>query len=306
MHLLIFPVVLSIFVATVSVITLDGFGSRYFSEKYRTKIKKVSYQTNAARSFSFICEARLLTIEDIKNKDCVVGYKKALGHDILVWGDSNAAHYVGMLHVFAKHEKYKFKNLSASSCPPLRSDPQRFVTRKVYESCRESLELIDKSLSRYSTVIIAAAWSNYTKRDEVFLEVFFDTVNSLVAEGKRVILLGRVPIFSSYNRKCKKKAISLKVMDCDIPKQPIYRSIAKVNLELEAFARSIEGVSYYDANDTLCPNGQCSVADKNGRSLYYNSSHLAYYGARKLGNDIYRSSGVPDAFKRSSILVSSN
>ena len=90
-------------VMTIIFIKLDGYGVRTFYGDYEHKYKTLMKKTSAASGGSSVINPEFI---DDNNK-------------ILLIGDSNAAHYVGLLTEFGKDSKFGFRKISASSCQPI-------------------------------------------------------------------------------------------------------------------------------------------------------------------------------------------
>jgi peptidoglycan/LPS O-acetylase OafA/YrhL len=250
-----------------------------------------------AYAYDYVCQSWELTDADLSNPACVLGKPDAGGVDVLLWGDSQAAHYVGMLGAFAEHAEFRFRNAQHSSCPPIDSDPIGYVPAKRLDNCRRSLERVLSVIHAYDTVIVSSAWTAYGAMSEVFFDAFFDTVRALTERGKQVILLGQIPDVPRYDRVCHEKAITLTWMQCEYADNPLSPAIAAVNERLRAFAYSTDGVAYFDIVDHLCPDGLCSAYDAMGDALYFDSTHLSLPASWKLGRKVLdANAGVPAPF----------
>ncbi len=284
-------------VLSVLVYKSDGMFMHNNAEEYKLANDKVL----PAYAYDYVCQEWEITTNEINNADCVVG-EKASGKNsnpyVLLWGDSNAAHYIGILGAFAQEANFAFKNLEHASCPPLLSDPIDFVAPKRVDKCRKSLQRMTNVLNDYEVIIISSAWTSYDSRSENFLPSFFKTVEALRRNNKSVILLGKIPHIDGYDRVCRGKAIINPYIKCsDHDKTKLAENIAIVNTRLREFASTIEGVEYFDVVDYICSDGLCSAYDVNGLPLYYDSSHLSMPASWKIGKEIIdRSSGVPYPF----------
>ena len=93
----------------------------------------------------------MVTAEEMTNPKCVNGADGVGEPGVILWGDSNAAHYVGMLDVFGRSAGFRFRNVEIGSCPPIDGDPGPFVEARRETDCRASLEMIrpvDRSRTR--------------------------------------------------------------------------------------------------------------------------------------------------------------
>lgn len=281
---------------SLTAMKLDGYGVRWFSDDYRSSLSAIKDQTKPAYKFDYVCQSQVITLDDAQNMDCVVGDKDASSPSVIVWGDSNAAHYVGMLGVFAREGGFRFRNLQIGSCPPLISDPVDYVSPKRSEDCRASVDVVKSIMSDYQVIIISASWTYYQGMSAQFLENFFNDIEKLLAQGKQVVLIGKAPVIHSYDRLCREKELSIPSIDCGSPSNAFPGDVANVNHQLFEYAKRKDGVQYYDITDYLCPGNKCSAHDEFGQPLYYDSSHLTMDASWKIGEMIVQNEGVPRVF----------
>lgn len=282
-------------VAAVVAMKLDGYGLRWFSSDYAARLAAVRDATRPAVDYPYVCQRQRLSPADIETADCVLGGRER-PPDALLWGDSNAAHYVGMIGAFAHQAGFSFRNVEVGSCPPLLTDPEEFVPAGRLADCRASMAYSRLATAAAPVIIVSASWSTYGAASSRFLDAFADTVRKLTAEGKRVIIIGKAPIIDTYDRLCWEKALSYPVRSCDAPPVPIAPGVRSVNQHLRDLAIAAPGVEYFDANDYLCPNGQCSALNQTGDPIYFDSSHLTDKASWDLGENILAREGVPQPF----------
>jgi len=281
----------------------DGYGVRKYSTKFNEELTRVQSDVKPAYQYKYICQKNYIAKQDFHNEHCIIGAHDSEGHeevnlspDIILLGDSNAAHYVGMLGEFAKQQGFQFRNVQISACPPIMGDVEKYVSRKYYSDCRRSLKNLWSELASYQTIIISASWSHYQQRSAQFSSRVFATVEALLQQGKEVILLGKAPVISSYNQECLARAISFPFVSCQRPPSYLESNIETTNLVLENYALQTEQVEYYDANNFLCQNKNCSAYNKKGQAMYFDQSHLSIPGSWQLGKEIVRFEGVPYPF----------
>jgi hypothetical protein len=195
----------------------DGYRLRWAPDQYRAQLEEIRATGRPAYALDYVCQTQRVTDKQLDERACVIGDSGGGEPDVILWGDSNAAHYIGMLSVFAQTGGFAFRNVEVDSCPPLLSDPEPFVSPRRLADCRASNEVISAHLGAYETVLLAADWTSYSARSEEFLDEFSLTVHRLVAAGKRVILIGRAPILPRYDGLCWEKALSFPLIDCNYP-----------------------------------------------------------------------------------------
>ena len=76
----------------------------------------------------------------MKRKRCIVNGDRE--PDVLMWGDSNAAHYVGALSEIAREVGFSFRNITHSWCAPFLDRPERFETPKVVRICADFMDTV--------------------------------------------------------------------------------------------------------------------------------------------------------------------
>lgn len=279
---------------SVMIMKTGGYFLHWNAEQYRVAADKVL----PAYKHNYVCQSWVVDPKQLKGSDCIVGSGNAQAPSVLLWGDSNAAHYIGMLGVFSREGRFQLKNLEHSSCPPiLNADPERFIPAQRLAECKASLSVMPQVLDAFDTVIVSANWSGYQQQSNDFISEFFSTVTQLVKQGKLVILIGKAPIISTYDRLCPEKAINLPFMECTTASSmPIGDEVKRTNILLKNFALKTSNVEYYDIENYLCPNGACTAFNMNGEPMYYDTHHLSLPASWLIGEEIYRDVGVPYPF----------
>jgi peptidoglycan/LPS O-acetylase OafA/YrhL len=268
-----------------------GLGLYGLDGQYRADLKRLN-PSPAAYSYPYVCQRSRLSEADLRNKACVINAEQE--PSVLLWGDSNAAHYVGMLGFFAETSGFSFRNAVHSSCPPLLQGAAGTQKPEMLEKCLASIEVVREHLANYSTVILGAAWAVHANRSEHFLGDLEATIDELVGQGKQVIILANVPTFRAVNRKCVQKALKLLMMDCEASdaERP---GVVAINARLSALTTGRTNVHFFDPREQLCPGGQCS-AYLNGQLVYFDASHLSMEGSWAIGRQMVLNRGVPELF----------
>lgn len=273
----------------------DGTALHRFSPDYLSQLESVRDARQASFLLDYVCQRQSITSADLNDENCVSGPAGTPASTIL-WGDSNAAHFVGMLRVFAESAGFSFQNVEVGSCPPINSDPVKFVEASRLADCRASNSLIWPYVQTFSTVVISANWPDYFERSDDFLSEFEEMLGVLESDGARVILIGKTPVFDGYDRLCEEKALRLSFIDCEVASVRLDASIISANEALMALARRLQNVDYFDANDYLCPNDVCEITDGRGVIQFYDKSHLTAEASIRLGESIVENDGVPSVF----------
>ncbi len=276
---------------------LDGYGFRWLSQDYKNTLTTLRDANKPAYRYDYVCQSQVITLADASDPKCIVGETHTgQSTDILLWGDSNAAHYIGIIGAFAHAEKFSFRNLQIGSCPPVKSDPAPFATAKRLADCRQSQAITFETLAKYDTIIVSANWTFYDEQSNGFYEQFFTTLRDLVRDGKRIIIIGKAPVLETYDRKCREKAISFPAIRCEYPNAPLAQKVIEANARLKSFADQEDNIEYADFNAYICPQGTCNVLDENGDLNFYDASHLTLNASWKIGEAIIKEHGVPYPF----------
>lgn len=283
-------------VLAIGAMKIDGYGLRWFSEDYKSSLVSLRDEARPAYEYDYVCQSQIIRQADVDNPDCVLGAEKDAPLHTILWGDSNAAHFIGAIGVFAEENDFRFRNLQIGSCPPIDADASIYVNAKRVADCRDSRNISVQAVKDYQVIIISANWSSYQAKSDEFMGVFFETVQSLANEGKLVILVGKAPVISTYDRLCREKALSFPFMGCAAPSVPLATEVMNANERLKNFALEIKNVEYYDFNTYLCPDGRCSAYDGDGSLMYYDQSHLSLPASWRMGKNIYKEEGVPFPF----------
>lgn len=281
---------------SIGFMKIDGYGLRWISGDYKENLALIKESVRPPYKYDEVCQKQKIRIEDMRDTKCIIG-KGGYSHPkILLWGDSNAAQYIGMLDVFSHKQGFVFRNIEIGSCPPLYGKITVSVEAKRLTDCISGNEIIWNSLDEFDVVILGASWTSYQENSGSFLDKVFNTVNMIVDNGKKVILLGKIPVFPTYNRTCREKKISLPFINCEIPDIPLDKDIAEINERLLEFSLSSENIDYFEVTKYLCPEGVCSLYNNNGNPIYFDTSHLSHTASIQLGTDIINNEGVPFPF----------
>jgi len=249
-----------------------------------------------AYSYGYVCQRFEIAEADVSNPDCVLGAGED-GNRVVLWGDSNAAHYIGIVGSFANAANFSFRNVAHADCPPLLEPRPEFSSPKRQHLCANSIRTVSPLIRNAKVVLISAAWSGYESRHKSFMERFVETLIELTNDGKRVVLIGKAPTFPGYDRRCLQKARLYPMVDCSNPPRPAADSIPEINHRLKLIAESFESVSYFDISDYICPEGSCKPYEDDGTPLYFDGEHLSMDGSWRIGSALLNKDGVPPQFR---------
>jgi peptidoglycan/LPS O-acetylase OafA/YrhL len=247
--------------------------------------------------FDYVCQRKALDTRELSNDRCAIGGGTMPASRVLLMGDSNAAHYVGIIGTFAEHSKFRFRNLEVGSCPPVFGDISEFVDARRIADCTASQKVWRAALDAADVVILGGSWSEYHGHSPRFLPTLFEQVRQYTAMGKQVVLLGKVPVITKYDRLCREKALRFPFKVCEADANPMPGDIVQVNDALRRFADNQANVRYFNVDQLLCPGGMCSAYGLNRNSLYFDKHHLSMKGSWEVGQRMIQSSGVPPVFR---------
>ena len=276
------------------IIGTNGLGVRAIDQQYANKLSFIENKAISPNKYDYVCQYWKVEKEHLEDQNCIVG-NKSEEPDILLWGDSNAAHYIGILGYFAEKLEWSFRNVHHAACPPINLSAKEFVTKKVFPDCQSSLEKVLPAIDNYQTIIVSASYTFYQEQSNDFMHKFKNMAIELANKGKRVVILGKLPVFYGFDRKCKEKALSYPLLSCETANYESQEEVNSVNIELANFADKHEAVHYFDFNSFICGQ-QCSPYDEEGNVLYFDRSHLEIGASWQLGKQIFDSGQVPQLF----------
>lgn len=240
------------------------------SEKYKRLLTKTEQNFKSAAHYDFNCQMHKSSPEFWKQDRCVVG-DKTKSVETLLWGDSNAAHYIGYLKVIAEDRAISIRNISHSGCPPIRGNLTKFVPTAWVATCANFNDDAFRESKKFRTVIIGAAWDVYDRRGA--RPQIEQSIDELAKSGNKIIIALKVPIFRGFDRMCDTKAIRIPSMNCEGRSAYISQKETPTNSFLIELASRYPNVSTLSVRDLICPSGACS-AHHSGSSLYFDEGHL--------------------------------
>ena len=290
---------LASFAAFVLVIGVTSFGLSKMADvreaelvaEHESELRALSERMQAAFAYEYNCQRSKYDPTLIDSPQCVVGEAEATQRNplpALLIGDSNAAHYIGVLGAIAEAEDFAFRNLSLSACPPLFGEGDRYGKKTDRRGCSRYRGEMLKQVEKYRYVLLGAQWSSYAqvKGFEEDLEL---TLTELGKRGAKVIILGQVPRFPSFNQNCELARISDPALECEAARDD--GVVAPINESLKTLASRHPHVRYMDVSGIVCPNGACSPYLA-GAPIYYDPGHLSMAGSWDVGRALV-SRGIP-------------
>lgn len=242
--------------------------------------------TQPAYKYSYNCQYSQFNLTEFTESRCV--FPKESKANVLLVGDSNAAHFVGMLREFSTNQAISFRNATQSSCPALLTTKTlSWVDRQFQEACQRYRRVLIESIPLYDTIIVAGDWTDYDylAKDE-FRSLFKTSIISMAKQVNRVVLIGKIPTFKNYSINCEKRSLKLG-LSCNSSRFNTLEEIQQhdVNKFIKRFAEELDNVDYFDISPAVCNAGECSPFI-DITPVYYDSGHLSMMGSHKVGRTI--------------------
>ncbi|HDS1816348.1 TPA: acyltransferase [Pseudomonas putida] len=284
----IFATSAAVMVAGYVLVKNDGYWPTEAGAAYKKEVRLHGFNTQPASRFPFNCQMSQYDAAKWKVEQCVNG-DKSVEPETLLWGDSNAAHYVGYLKSIAENGHFSIRNISHSSCPPVKTT-DGLVTPSLADSCNAFNESAFAESKKYKTVIVGASWAFYARRGGK--AQIAKTIRELAANGNQVIIALNVPVFAGLDRMCAAKAIRIPGMDCPSRAVMPDNGDTETNKFIKEQASRYPNVATFDVRSQICKNGTCSAYD--GKNLlYYDSGHISMVGSEMLGKAVVKAGQVP-------------
>lgn len=202
-------------------------------------------------------------IENWNLEDCT--RTRGFTTNVLLWGDSFAAHYVSGLDANINRIQANVVEYTYAGCPPIlsyfsyaRPNCTRFNQR--------ALKIIGDAGIR--AVILSGRWTDYEARSFDGLQQTIDTLRGL---GVRVFVIGQSPEFIADVRKI---AFFAKRGNLSSTSWPMAMDPG-INDRVRPFTK---GATFIDPLKFLCSAGRCSYANA-GQFLYFDYGHFSTIGA---------------------------
>lgn len=195
--------------------------------------------------------------------------------NVLLWGDSLAAHYILGLKAAADPDTTNLMQATKPACMPTLTATEHDVascvrfTREMQQFFRDN---------HPNVVVIAADWLEYSRRGFDFIIDDLKRSAMLVeASGARVVLLGPAVQF-----KGRLPAMLLRAhfREANVrPEDVLLPSIFDLDRKMKAALPNGEGFSYVSVLDAVCPERQCPLTIDEGIPLTVDHAHLTAEGS---------------------------
>jgi peptidoglycan/LPS O-acetylase OafA/YrhL len=269
-------------IAMVSVSTLTTQAIKYKSNFIFPwdELDKVNSNILPTGSYKYSCDSHL---QKVFNDDICVYPKYVKEINAFLIGDSNAAHYLGVLRVFSDHYGFSIRNATKSACPLIFDGEFDWISTDRRKPCAEYRHAIFAEAIKYDTVIVGVSW-NYYYDKEGFKKRFENTIDMLSNNVRQIIILGKIPIFPKYNKDCEIRSVKLSNLNCKDRFNNILNEHPS-NQWLREITKKYLNVQYFDIRSQLCPDGTCSPYLQ-GQPVYYDEGHLSMNGSELIGENM--------------------
>lgn len=275
---------------TINVLEHDGYVD-INRELYNKNKDSIYSFTQPAYKFDFNCQSMKSFSPTLFDSDkCLTGKKDA--PQMLIVGDSNAAHFVGYLSQIAVSEKLTFRNITQSSCPPFESDViEQYTDARYVNACKKYNDVLRTRINQYDVIFIGALWDKYYD-NRSFKKHFEKMLADFSKNNKQIIIALKIPKFVSYDKSCFLKKMKVPFLNCtqrlseddiDIP----------VNRYISEMAKENKNIHIFDMSNMLCDDKKC-YSSINNVPVYFDSDHLSMNGSAYLGKIAMDSHAVPD------------
>lgn len=270
----------------------SGLGLYLFNADFRHQYEMVGGGQEPASRADYVCQHGTVTQVEMTAPECIVNSTNE--PDVLLWGDSNAGHYVGAFKVLGEFMGFGFRNIVHSACPPLINNAEQYTSEKWKERCAESSKRVAGNLESYDSVILAASWDTAIKYGPDLSAELANTVSALVNSGKNVYVVGRTPRLDGNYQTCRIK--QLKGVECELDGLIRIKQAEKINEVVRQVAEQ-NGATYLDFNSAFCLTESCGPYIEN-EFVYFDGGHISLTGSEVLGMAAAQSEQVREALSK--------
>ena len=230
------------------------------------------------------------TRDFVRDQACLFGQPLAEGErpDSVLIGDSHAIALIGFMEVFLESTDLSLLMVTQASTPFIPGE----LTEQAFPGDEEKI-VRNRALTEYlkqepMTVFISAWWNSYLRSTD-FHDYFVATIDWLLDQGHRVVVLEGVPeLPSDAHAQCRLKGLE----DCSIDAA----DAAEQRRDFNRFQRDVQArfpsVNWIDPSRVLCDAERCQTV-LDGIPLYRDESHLNYIGAQEIGQAFRARFGNP-------------
>lgn len=270
------------------IVSAGGVLPFFSPDSYQSELKKVERQNSGSRSYRYNCQRRDFSKKLFSDPRCILGKGDA---KVLIYGDSNSAHFVGFFSELANSTGVPMRNISHNGCPPFVNASEKFVRKPEFrKTCPLFNAEIKKQLGKYDVVVISASWPLYGSGERE-RNAIRETIDYLSAHVPHVVVGLKVPRAKGVDRKCYEKSLKIPLMDCNGRVTVASRDFA-INKYIMDISRKYPNVEVFSLREYLCPGDSC-VSTIDGMPVYIDGDHLSMNMSEHLGRMVVKSGAYP-------------
>ena len=277
-------IVPAIVIVTVSTITIQAIKHKSDFIFPWSQLTELNSNTLGAFAYKYNCQYSSFNPKVFNEDRCVYPKTVSKTNTILI-GDSNAAHYLGMLRILAAEYGFSIRNVTQSSCPMVFDGELDWIYKSIEKGCTTYRKYISTEAMKYDTVIIGVNATDYINKKK-FQMYFNQTIDTLSKNVKNIILLSKIPVFSNYNKDCEIRSIRLNNLNCSNRFDHMNKD-HKANQYLKNITKKYKNVHYFDLRSLLCHKGTCSPY-LDDTPVYFNHGHLSMKGSELIGKKLIK------------------
>ncbi len=274
----------AIIIATISMDTVKSIKSNNLWIYSKEKLENLKSDIIPAYKYKYNCQYPKFYTNAYKEEHCIYPLKNE--PSVFLVGDSNAAHYLGMIQVFSDYYGFTVRNATQSACPLIFDGEYSWIKKKYQEGCSIYRHSVKEQALKYSTVIIGGSWNQFD--NEEFKQQFIQTVDELSLQVKKIIILAKVPLMPRYNKDCSIRSIVMPWIDCSKMFNNKQNDIS-INLFIKELTEKYTNVDYFDIRNQLCKGDECTPYLESN-PLYYDEEHLSMIGSKIIGEEMLKNS----------------
>lgn len=268
------PSLLLILAISSLVILQNGYPSR-FNEKVTKYETSVQQRPEKIREGCHVPSALYKSLPDPLTCSLGINNQAPVG---VLWGDSYANHFSGMIDELALHQGLTFMDYTMDACPPL-LDFKIAGGAQYAERCKQrNLQMIDfLKKSNISWVVLAANWPSDPESEKSFKS----TMKLLDDMNLKIKLIHKNQYMTKGPGCSIRQAMHGKVMGCNTNEDmPVHY--------LSSIENDFKKIKVIKPNSIICKTGECSQV-VNGVLIYRDRGHLNDLGSRELARQFISS-----------------
>jgi peptidoglycan/LPS O-acetylase OafA/YrhL len=235
---------------------------------------------------------------------CTIGAAGAADPTFLFWGDSHGVTLAPRMADVAAAKGVRGAVTVSGGCAPLLPQAIKNPLYNRMEKCRRMSRRVQDMLAHGAPghVVIVGRWSYYflggygrgnnenstfdtgepAKNYALFAESLKDTINAILATGRKVTLFGPIPELKTHLPNAMMKAMMRgEQRSFDIGYEDFMRRQGKT-LRLLADLDSLRGVRVIYPHKILCDKSVCRTTTAEGLPYYIDDDHMGAYGSKAI------------------------